>query len=477
MEELFIKDGIIIQNSRLIRKGTLVVKDGMIKDILNQMPAECSADARIIDASRKIVAPGLINGHTHSYGNFYKTAKDNLPLEEMMIYIMAEGACLKPEDLYFNAILGAMEMIRNGVTSCLDQLAQKAEGLDAAMKAYEDIGMRVTMAPMYTDISYYQSIPVNQMLLSEKQRNAPHDNGEELININLEFLKKWHTRHNRLRVGFGPSGPQRSTDEFLSRNMQLAIENDTVVHTHALETRTQKNTAHLMYGETMIQHMKKLGCLNERMTIAHGVWIAPEDMALLADMGVTVVHCPACNLYLGSGIANVNGLRAAGVQIGLGTDGANGGCCQNIHETMKFAGMLHRATELDSSKWPEAEEIFRYATVNNAKVIGMGKELGTLEKGKRADIVIYNPDLSPALQPLSDPVMQIAFGEKGQGVETVIVEGTPVLLDRKFTLIDEETMRREIRKHGETVQERLEKRRAELDCDVAKLFSVLPRDF
>lgn len=473
--KLVIKNGLIIKNSRTVEKGTLVVEDGIIKDIVDNVPDDM--DAQIIDATNKVVAPGLINAHMHSYANYYKTARDNLPLEEMMLYIMAEGSCLNPEDVYFNTMLGAIEMIRNGITGCLDQLAQQTEGLNSAIKAYEDIGMRATMAPMYTDVGYYQSIPVNAALLTEKQHAVVAVNGDNLINMNVAFLKEWHNKHDRLKVGFGPSGPQRSTEYFFKRNMELASEYDTVLHTHGLETRTQKNTAHFMYGKSMMRYLDDIGCLNERLTIAHGVWVAQEDMKMLADRGVKVAHCPVCNLYLGSGIANVNAFRAAGMKIGLGTDGPNGGCNQNMHETMKFAGMLHRATELDSSKWLTAAEVFDYATVTNAEIIGMKGQVGTLDVGKRADIVIYNPESSPALQPLSDPVMQIAFGEKGQGVESVIIQGQPVLLDGEFVTIDEYAVRKEIIHHGELVQARLEACRAELDRNVAELVSILPRDF
>lgn len=475
MSELFIKDGVIIKNSKEVKKGTLVIKDGVISDIIDALPE--TDGKNVIDATGKIVSPGFINAHTHSYANYYKTAKDMLPLEEMMIYIMAEGGCLQAEDVYYNTMLGAMEMVRNGITSCLDQLAQNEAGLDHAMRAYEDIGMRATMAPMYTDIGYYQSIPVNSALLTKEQQKGAANSGMELVQANVNFLKKWHEKHNRLRVGFGPSGPQRSTEEFFKKNMEYAKEYDTVVHTHALETRTQKNTAHYMYGKSMMKFLDDIGCLNDRLTMAHGVWISEEDMKMVADSGATVIHCPSCNLYLGSGIANINGMRKAGVNIGLGTDGPNGGCNQNMHEVMKFAGMLHRATELDSAKWIGAKEVFDYATINGAGTIGMKGQVGTLEVGMRADLVIYNPDKSIALQPLTDPVMQIAFGEKGQGIETVIIEGNPVLLDGSFTTINEKELLRKINEHASNVHERLESKRATLDEEVGRLFQILPRDF
>ncbi len=474
---ILLKNAVIILDSAHVQQGCLAVSAGKIQDIFTTLPAETGQFDKILDCRGKIIAPGLINGHTHSYANFFKTAADNLPLEEMMFYIMAEGDCLEPEDVYYNTMLGAIEMIRGGVTACLDQLAQKTGGLNAAMQAYEEAGMRATVAPMYSDLSYFATLPVGPGLTSPEQQAYRGQTAEELLQINLDFLKQWHGKHNRLAVGFGPSGPQRCSKGFLQACMAEAKANDAVFHTHALETRTQKNTAHLMFGKPMLQYLDSIGCLNQRLSMAHGVWITPEEAKLAADRGATVVHNPACNLYLGSGIAPVNLFRQAGLNVGLGTDGPNGGCNQSMLETMKMAGLLHRAPEPDGAKWVTAAESFRMATENNAAVIGLQGQLGKIAKGQRADIVVYNPEQSPALQPLSDPVMQIAFGETGCGVETVIIEGRVVLENNAFTTIDEAALRKEILVRGLRCQERLEAKRQKINSDVAFLQGVLPRDF
>ena len=227
----------------------------------------------------------------------------------------------------------------------------------------------------------------------------------------------------------------------------------------------------------MLYYLDEIGCLNERLTMAHGVWITEDEAKLAAERGTTVAHCPACNLYLGSGIAPVNTFRQAGLDIGLGTDGPNGGCNQNMLETMKMASLLHRATELDGSKWTTANEIFKFATTNNAKIIGMKNQLGKIAKGYRADIVIYNPEESIALQPLTDPIMQLVMGETGNAVETVIIQGEIVMRDGKLTTIDEKLMLEEICQHGKTVQKRLEEKIPNVEKDVKFLASILPRDF
>ena len=477
MKKRLIKNGIVVLDHEQYANVHLVIENGLIADILRELPTTLNEFDQVIDAENKIVAPGLINGHTHSYANFFKTTADNLPLEEMMFYIVAEGDSLQPEDVYYNTMLGAIEMIKGGITACLDQLAQKTEGLNAAMSAYEQIGMRAVVAPMFSDMGYYDTLPVNFDLLSDEQKAFHGKTPDELIKINLDFLNKWHGKHDRLQVGWGPSGPQRCSKEFMQKSMAHAIDTDTVFHTHTLETRTQKNTAHLKFGKGMLYYLDEIGCLNERLTMAHGVWITEDEAKLAAQKGATVAHCPACNLYLGSGIAPVNTFRKEGLNVGLGTDGPNGGCNQNMLETMKMASLLHRATELDGKKWTTANEIFKFATTNNAQILGMKNQLGKIAKGYRADIVIYNPEKSIALQPLTDPIMQLVMGETGNSVETVLIQGETVMLDGKLTMIDEKSMLEEIRQHGEIVRRRLQDKIPEVEKDIEFLFSILPRDF
>ncbi len=474
---MLIKNGTVLLDASHIMKGHLLIRDGKIVEILYELPTESTQFGKVIDAGNMLVAPGLINGHTHSYANFFKTTADGLTLETMMFYISAEGACLTPEDVYYNTMLGAMEMIRGGITSCLDQLAQNEEGLDAAMSAYRDIGMRVTIAPMFSDKNYYETLPINLKKLSGEKTTYHGQSADELLSINLRFLEKWHGKENRLKVGFGPSGPQRCSKEFMQKSMAYAVKYNTVCHTHTLETRIQKNTAHLFFGKPMVEYLKDIQCLNEHLTMAHGVWITPREAELIAESGAAIVHCPACNLYLGSGIAPLNDFRKMGIHVGLGTDGPNGGCNQSMLETMKLAGLLHRRNELNPRNWPLAKEIFTMATVNNAKIIGEEHHLGKIEKGQLADIVIYDPGKSFALQPMTDPSMQIAFGETGNAVKTVIVNGTVVFDQERFTQINEKEIKKNIEKRAKTVNARLNEKKVFIEKNIVELNDILSRDF
>lgn len=473
---ILIKNGLIIPDATTKPfRGHIVIDGGSIISIDVNLPENAEGFSQIIDAEGKVVMPGFINAHTHSYANFVKGMEENLPLETMMFHIVTQGIFQTPEDVYHNTMLGAVEMLKNGITSCLDQLAQNGDGLDAAMTAYEKIGMRVLVAPMITDLGYFETLPVSPKLVPDSMQGKKPTNLEELMNTSIGLLKKWHGKHDRLKVGFGPSGPQRASDDLLKACMAAAIEYDTIFHTHTLETQTQRNTAHYLYGKPMVLHLNDIGCLNERTSMAHTVWMTREEALLAKEKGAIAVHCPACNMFLGSGIAPINMYREIGWPNGLGTDGANGGGNQNLLETMKITALIHKVSEVDHNKWIKASEVFAMATVNNASVLAESKRLGTLEKDKLADIVIMDPAKSLSMQPMQDVVAQIVYGEGGAAVDTVLVHGQVVLSDGKCTLVDEKEVFEICAEKAKKLEEKIRGKDEEVNEEIKFLESVLPR--
>ena len=437
---------LLIRNGRLISpdisgldsKVNIVVKDGIIHEISPYEIAGSDQFRKIIEAEGKLVMSGLVNSHTHSYGNYVKATTENIPLETWMLHIMAQGSCMQPEDVYWNAALGAVEMIKTGTTCCLDHLSQNMGGLDAAMKAYSDIGLRVTLAPMISDKTYSASLPIKYSLISSKHGKDSNLTVDEILADTIALMRKWHGHQGRLAVAFGPSGPQRCSDHLLKKSMELAIEYDTIWHSHVLETKIQAKTGYHQYGKPMIKHLAEIGCLNERASLAHAVWVENEEANLIAERDALLVHNPGSNLILGSGIAPLNNYRKLGITVALGTDGTNCGGNLNLLEVMKLTAMLHKYSDTDPRNWITANEVLRMATINGSKATMWGKEIGCLEPGKQADIVVLNPTKSPALQPIQNPNWQLVYGESGQGVETVIIRGKVVLENGNLTTLDEE---------------------------------------
>lgn len=447
---LLIRNGWLLSPdySGVLSKVNIVVLDGIIKEIT---PYEITASdqfQQIIEAEGKLVMSGLVNSHTHSYANFVKAATENIPLESWMLHIMAQGRCMEPEDAYWNAALGAVEMIKTGTTCCLDHLAQTTEGLDAAMQAYADIGLRATIAPMISDKPYLASLPIEDSQVTSEFSKTPHSSVDEVLGSTITLLKKWHGFQGRLGVAFGPSGPQRCSDRLMQESMKLAREYNTIWHSHVLESKIQADTGYFMYGKPMVSHLEQIGCLNERTSLVHAVWLNNEEAELAAARGAVLVHNPVSNLILGSGIAPLNMYRKLGLTVALGTDGANCGGNLNLLEVIKLAAMLHKFNNPDPGNWITAAEVLRMATLHGAQVTLREREIGCLEPGRQADIVILNPYLSPALQPIQNPLWQLVYGESGQGVETVLIQGRVVLDNGRLTALDEKRIYTEAKKRS-----------------------------
>ena len=211
------------------------------------------------------------------------------------------------------------------------------------------------------------------------------------------------------------------------------------VHTHLLETRPQAVAARRLYGRTMVEHIAALGLLSERFSGAHAVWLDDRDLDLMAEHGAAISHNPLSNLYLGSGIARVPELLRRGVAVGIGSDGPNCGSTTSLFEVMKLAAVVHRLGERDGGRWIGSREAFRMATIGGARALGLDREIGSIEAGKRADLVMLDAR-SPEFVPLNDPVWQLVYGESGAAVDRVIVNGAVVFEHGHPTRFDAEAL-------------------------------------
>ncbi len=464
--DLLVRNGTVITcgaGDRQPRKAHVVIRDGTIEAVTPQPPPPSRRFARVIEAAGKIVMPGLVNAHMHSYANLTRTLSGTTPLEVWMLSVMAVGRLFEPEDNRVGALLGAAEMLKSGTTTCLDHLAQGGEGLEAAMRAYEESGMRACLAPMIGDRPYFDTLPLDPRQVPVRFLAAPSPRAEELVDTTLALHRRWHGRDGRLRVLFGPSGPQRCSDELLRRCAELARELDTGWHTHVLETRIQADTGCRMYGRPMVRHLEQLGILSGRASFAHGVWLSEEESRLAAERGVTVVHNPASNLRLGSGTAPVPRYRSHGVTVALGTDGVNCGGSLSMFESLRLAAILHNPAEPDPRRWIRSDEALAMATRHGARALGLEGRVGSIEQGLQADLVILDPARSPALVPLRDAADQVVYGEQGHGVETVLVQGKVLVEDGRIVSFDEGAVRREAERRAELLLARYARGKAAVE--------------
>ncbi len=463
---------------RKYSEGHLIIEDGRIQSLGSGPVPQSVQRAKRIDGRGKIVIPGFINAHTHSYANITRGLNPGFPLEVWMVYSGAASQGLSPRDIYLSALLGCMEMVRTGTTTCLDHIHINLgmEAMEQAAQAFSKIGIRAFLAPMASDKSYADSLPLS---VEEKKgvegstlSRAPAK--AAVLEILEKGLRTWSDRQSLVRSMVGYSGPHRCSDEFIKACHELAQRYDVGVHTHLLETRIQAITGQEFYGEDMITHLDKLGVLNRRASFAHGVWLSRDQGERLAEGGCSVIHNPQSNLFLGSGIAPIPMLREEGVNIALGTDGSNCGGTQSMFQSLRLAGALHNGNEADYKKWPTAEDVIGWATLGGAKALLAEDEIGSLEKGKKADLLILGSS-SPCLTPLYNPVVQIATGDPALSVEIVIVDGEVVLKDGRLTLLDEQAILEEVKDRAKFIEEAYERNVSESARQIEVITSMYKR--
>jgi guanine deaminase len=419
----------------------ILIEDGVIREV---GPPGLAApdDAELVQAASKLMHPGLINGHTHSHGNLAKGVGERWTLELLLTAGPWISGNRQGEDKYLSTLIGACEMVLKGCTACYDLMAEfptpSLDGMEAVAKAYGDVGMRAVVAPMVADATLFEAIPGLMEALPaplqeevERLRLAPY---EVTLENMTAIIEGWSADRDRIRPAVAPTIPLHCSDDFMTACRDLAREHGLGLHSHVAESRVQAVSAIKRYGKTLTAHIDELGLLGSDFVVAHGVWLDDDDMRRLADQGASVSHNPGSNALLGNGIADARRMLELGVNLAIGTDGAN--CCdnQNMYESMRLASYVSHVRGPEWQRWLTPQEIVRAATEGSARALGFDR-LGRIEPGYHADIVFL--DLAAINWiPLNDPVNQLVHTEDGSSVDSVMVGGRMVVKDRKVIGID-----------------------------------------
>jgi guanine deaminase len=405
-----------------------------------------AAGEAVIDGTGKLLLPGFVNAHTHAQSHFAKGAIDGLPLELWLPYLGARVGMLKPQDLYVSTALGAIEMLKTG-TTCACDMAQMPgltdEAIDAVVRAYRDVGMRVALAAQVSDVPPWRSFEGLEEHLSQDVRNGMAAQPPASAPTVLAALRRAVERHHdsaegRIRFGVGPSTPTSCTDELLVGVADLARELDLTVQTHVAETRAGAYTARVRYGASAVVKLDQLGLLGPRTLLAHSVWIDDRDMELVAARGATIAHNPVSNLKLGSGIAPLIKMREHGCHVGLGTDGSTSSDNQNLIGVMRLAAILPRVVDQRHENWPTAADVLTMAISGGARGAGF-ESIGAIAPGQLADLILV--DLGPTYyHPRNDLIAQLVHADVGASVVTVIVNGEVVVRDGRVTRVDQDKL-------------------------------------
>jgi len=413
-------------------------------------PDTAVADARAIDARDRMLMPGLVNCHTHGHGNLSKALGDRWTLELMHNALAAMTGRRTAEDKYLAIKIGAVEMIRKGCTAAYDLPFEfpgpTAEGIEAAGRAYTDVGMRAVVAPMVWEKTLYEVVPglydaLSPALKAEADKARLPPSGASLAALE-SALKNWPFDRARVMPAIAPTIPSYCSEALLIRLRDLARDYDIGFHTHLSESKVQAMASQAIHGRSLTRYLAELGILGPRFVAAHAVWIDDADIKLLADAGASVAHNPGCNARLGSGIAPVREMLSAGIAIAIGTDSCTCSDNLNMFEAMRMSSLMFRLRELDQDAWPPAEQVLGFATTGGAHALGWGDAIGALAPGKKADIVFL--DLAkPHYVPVNDALNQIVYCEDGTGVDSVMIGGRMVLDRGRMTTVDEAAMKRD----------------------------------
>jgi 5-methylthioadenosine/S-adenosylhomocysteine deaminase len=427
--------------------------------------ADAPEGAEVVDGSRFLVIPGMINAHNHSNENWFRGMWDTLPLEPWMLfsYPALAAPSQTPDEIYLRTVFGAIEQLRSGATCVVDFLYEldgfTTESLEAVVRGYRDSGLRALIALGIGDRAYHETVILEEGLvprdLVERLEQERPPSWEEWERFVREAVERFHRPDEGISIALGPSGPQRCTDEMLAGCAALADELDLVIHIHVLETRMQAVSGLRMYGKTLVEHMEAIGFLSPRVNFAHGIWLTPHDIELVRDHGVTIAHNPASNLKLGSGLAAVPTLLAEGVNLALGTDGMSSNDGLDMFASLKLAALLHKLWAIDYEQWLGAREAWQLATLGGAQAAGDAAGLGCIEPGRRADLVLLDLE-SRVFTPLNDPLRQLALGSSTLAVDSVLVGGRWAIREGRVTGVDEAEILARVRETGREIVNRFD---------------------
>ena len=421
--DLIIRGGTVVTmdgSSRVIDDGAVAIRGARIVAVgsFAEVSAKYSS-ARTINAAGKIVMPGLINTHTHVPMVLFRGIADDLVLMEwLQKYIFpAEAKNVDEQFVRWGTKLGCLEMIQGGTTTYVDMYYFEDAVADETARA----GMRAVLGQTLLDFP--------------APDNKTWDAGMSAVE---KFAQKWKG-NPLITPAIAPHAPYTVSTEHLKQAHSFSERTGLPLVIHIAEDQAEVKTIQERYGASSVAYLDRIGLLDERVIAAHVVWPTQEDVKTLASRRVGVAHCPQSNMKLAAGAAPVPQLLRAGVAVGLGTDGAASNNDLNMWEEIDTAAKLHKLVSKDPTVI-NAREALEMATIRGARAIHLDKQIGSLEAGKLADLILV--DVTSSHQtPLYNVYSQLAYATKASDVETVIINGRVVMRNRRVLTVDEPSVR------------------------------------
>lgn len=395
----------------LLIKGAVL--NGTVTDLyienkyIRQIGTDLSVMAdRVIDGRRKAIIPGFVNAHTHAAMTLFRGFGDDMPLMPWLEQkIWPNEAKMTREDVYWGAKLACLEMIKSGTTTFFDMYHKFRGTADAV----EEMGVRGVLAGVCFD--FFQP-----------------DQAEKCKKNNLKLFSEMNEYSQRIQYALGPHAIYTVSGELLQWANEFSTEHNVPIHLHLAETEGEVANSVKQFGLTPVRYLYKLGILSPRLILAHGIYVDDDEIRMLADYGVKVVHNPASNMKLASGMHfKFKEMREAGITVGLGTDGCSSSNNLDMIEAMKLASLLGKSWRKDPEAL-KADEMFQMATVQGASIVNL--KAGRIEEGYLADLSLVDLNL-PAFTPNFNFVSNLVYAANGSCIDTVICDGKILMQDKK----------------------------------------------
>ncbi len=450
MIRLLIKNTTIVTvnpEREVLYDAAIAIDKDRIIDIGDSAVLEAKYQAeKVIDGEGKAVFPGMINTHNHLFQTNLKGMGDDKALKDWLSDMTFPSAShLMPEDCYTGAIIGCLEGIRSGVTTQLDYMyPHPCDGLDeAVLQAFKDLKIRGIFGRGFMD--------AGQQLGVRNEITQPVEKIEKEIR---RIYKEYHNSENgRIQVWMAPAAPWSASPEAFEMMKRLYDELGISLTVHVAETPFDRNATEAQHGLNDTEVLVKYGLMGPKTLLVHCVYLTDRDIRMIKYFDAKISHNPASNMYLSSGVAPIPKLNMAGIDVSLGVDGAASNNSNDMIETLKLTALMQKVHHTDPTIIT-AEKVLEMATIEGARAVGLDKEIGSLEPGKKADLFIFNPELNPKAIPMHNPVSTLVYSSSMQNVETMIIDGNIIMENSVITVIDEKAALKRCRQQADDLSKR-----------------------
>lgn len=424
------------KNKELIKNGLLVINDKIIEDLgeFDEIASKYDLSEEVVHTyDKNLIMPGIISNHTHIFQSLMKGIGCNLSLEEWVTKAVFPMAMKMGEkECYHAAMLNIAEMISTGTTCFSDShYINHVDNIGGIARALEETGMRGMLVRATQGMKFHEDVP-DEII----------ESNEDAERKTRAFLEKYNNKlDGRMKAGVEAICELDCDAEMIKMLYGLAEEYDTRFQMHVAETFTELQINKNIEKKGIIEYLDTLGILSDRTLLIHSIWTSAKEHLIMAKRGVHVSHNPVSNSMLGDGIAPIPNMLALGINIGLGVDGAASNNNQDMFEAMKIGMLVHRANNIDAGIL-KPYELLEMATIKSARSLGWDNEIGSLEIGKKADIVVIDTN-SIAMTPDLAPIENIVLSANGRDVNSVYIDGKLVMENRKFKTLNIEKVIKE----------------------------------